>query len=228
MRSRGQFLFVAIVGVWLCSGMRGLAFPRDCANVCNLPGADCNTLCYVDFTDFVDGVSASCLDYGVYDNCPPGPPTPMPGDGTAGSGQGGTCPNASCDGDETCESCPKDCADTLCGGCGDSICAADEYGGYGPGHQAPQCSPQDPWCSYCPEDCGECDPQACWPQACGDESAQYQCAACDGDEDCETYSGWCATGFGRDHQCHTYCWDSTECPYPAVCYPGFNVCGPDV
>jgi hypothetical protein len=206
MRTKLRFFFIVLVAVWIAQYKVAHAVPRLCSEVCS-ESTDCNTTCYINLMDFESGVSATCLDYGVYGDCP-GDPAPSPGNGTAGSGQHGTCGNSQCDNGETCESCPKDCYGQ-CGGCGDSQCTANEYGGYHNGAQPPQCSTLEYWCEYCPDDCGECDPQACYPQVCGGESERYQCKSCTSNDQCdEAYSGaWCPF-YG---QCITWCYMDEEC-----------------
>lgn len=41
------------------------AFPDDCAEIC--PSSDCNTQCYENEMEFINGNMISCRDYGVYD-----------------------------------------------------------------------------------------------------------------------------------------------------------------
>lgn len=214
MRSRTKYLFLLIAALWVTQYARLGAYPRSCAIVCT-SSTDCNTLCYVALNDFINGIEATCLDYGVFDeeNCHP--TGWVAGDGTAGSGVGGTCGNGTCNSNETCDGCPQDCG-SLCGSCGDSICAADEYGGANVFSHAPLCGPTDTWCEYCDSDCGECDPGYCWPRVCGGYSERYQCANCTSDFQCDYQAdAWCATG--RDGVCHTSCGDDYQCPYPKVC-----------
>ena len=67
------------------------AFPDDCAEIC--PSSDCNTQCYENEMEFINGNMVSCRDYGVYDTdqmC---------------------CGDSVCDGEtgETLETCSADC-----------------------------------------------------------------------------------------------------------------------
>jgi hypothetical protein len=218
MRHKTKVLVLFVAVLWLKQDATLGAFPRQCSGICT-SSRDCNTVCYMTSLDFENGTQSTCLDYGVYDTgaCP-NPPF-VAGDGSPGSGEGATCGNDQCDSGESCEDCPRDCYDDSCGFCGDSFCAADEYGGAGSGYE-PQCSPGQGWCSYCPEDCGECQPQSCWPQACGGAGSRYQCGECNDNSDCDAYpEAWCATGFGKSHLCNTWCSSDYDCPDLKVCGP---------
>lgn len=217
MRTKTKLMLIFALAVWFKLNGSLYAFPRSCSNVCNLTGADCNTLCYMSDPDFQNGTYATCLDYGVYSTCP-GTPPPTPGDGTPGSGEGGSCPDGSCNNGETCDSCPADCS---CLSCGDSVCdTPSEYGGGGSGNP-PQCSSYEEWCQYCPEDCGDCDALSCYPQVCGGESSRYQCTNCsEENQDCAI--GWCAYGFDRSNQCENWCDSNYECPTGYFCSSGHD------
>lgn len=92
------------------------------------------------------------------------------------------CGDATCNGTETCSSCPRDCG--ACPSCGDGACNGSET------------------CSTCSADCGACAP-VCGDGTCngtetcsscsGDCGACPYCgdAICNGGETCSTCSGDC-------------------------------------
>jgi len=78
-----------------------------------------------------------------------------------------TCPNGSCSGTETCETCPADCGGPCCGQAG---CQAE--------FDEDKCN--------CPEDCGA----PCAEKKCGDDGCGGSCGVCGADQLCDS-SGQC-------------------------------------
>jgi hypothetical protein len=214
MKYSVRLLVIILTVFWIRQGTSVHAYPRSCDALCG-ETVECNTLCYPTELDFINGNEATCLDYDLCDLATCGTPC-SPGNGTPGSGTGPlvTCGDDSCDAYENCDNCPNDCSasEQACGICGDNYCTASEYGGAGTGFP-PQCSAYSGWCDYCDNDCGECSSGWCWPQVCGGSDERYQCKNCESTNECSYYgSAWCATGWDRDKLCHTFCWDTYECP----------------
>ena len=108
---------------------------------------------------------------------PPPPPVPY-------------CGDASCNGEETCETCPGDCG-ACAPFCGDGSCNGTET------------------CSTCEVDCGECAPE------CGDgtcDIGQETCETCP--EDCGECPSSCGDGTCNPDKenCNTCPIDCGECP----------------
>lgn len=185
MTRRFRWLFMLLVAVWVRLGAPVHAFPNDCADVCT-SGTTCTETCYPDELAFINGNAITCLQWGTYASpccgdgscnggetasscfsdchCPDGAcnagetTATCPQDCTDPGGGGGPgCGNGTCDAGEGCDTCVGDCHNE-CGYCGDGICSNAEIGGSGSGHEN-QCNPiTSTWCSYCPEDCGYCEP----------------------------------------------------------------------
>lgn len=112
------------------------------------------------------------------------------------------CGDSSCNGDETCDTCPADCG--VCPVCGDGTCNGDEE------------------CDVCVDDCGVCP-------FCGDgncdldvdedcNSCEADCGACDfcpgygGTDTCCQNSNPCGYDEGYWCDCSGTCeWEKTEC-----------------
>jgi hypothetical protein len=219
MKGRQVAVVILAAALWAERGSVVRAYPRDCSVICAATGSSCNDMCYVTEIDFENGNAATCLDYDEYDTCPPPPPTLTPGNGNAGSGKGSSCGNGTCDPNESCESCPQDRYNggnnnggQTCAPCGSGRCNDGDFGGYGSGNP-PQCSLSvpSPWCTYCPGDCGYCQPLACWPQVCHEQvdGGHGECVACSSDSQCGAYSNaWCDP---QTHTCETSCNTDSDC-----------------
>ncbi len=123
------------------------------------------------------------------------------------------CGDGQCTSDETCDNCTEDCGECL-PECGDDICGADEDCASCAG-DCGNCCPNevcgdDEDCESCPDDCGEC------PDPCGD-------GECAEDEDCESCPDDCECECG-DETCNG---DDTcdSCPADCVCECGDDLCG---
>lgn len=108
------------------------------------------------------------------------------------------CGDGTCNGDETCSTCPEDCGacPTVCG---DGVCEGDES------------------CSNCPEDCGAC-PTVCGDGVCEGDETEINCPA-----DCDTSGPACGNGTceaGED--CHTCPDDCVSFSHPRK---GESCCG---
>ncbi len=168
---------------------------------------------------------------------PPPPPPP-------------SCGDSSCNGDETCVTCPSDCG--ICPlFCGDSNCNGDETCVTCPfdcGTCPPTCGDNkcngDETCVTCPFDCGTCPP-TCGDNKCNGDETCVTCPSdcgicplfcgdsnCNGDETCVTCPFDCGTcpptcGDNKcngDETCVTCPSDCGTCPLPPALYCGNNIC----
>lgn len=247
MRSRIFFVTLVALWWVRCgtlAAQRGL-WPDDCNNVCSESGS-CTDTCYASEVDFDNDNRVSCYTFGVYGlpccgdgECTSGEDASTCfsdchcGDGicnagetgatcsqdcSAGGGSEGKCGNGTCDEGETCESCTGDChTEADCGYCGDGSCAGDEDGGAGSLNTGHCDQIAHTWCTYCPDDCGACDPQYCLENGgliCDDRTGQ--CTSCRIDDDCAGAGDYyCNDGTGK-------CTESDYCVLTSYCQSQFG------
>jgi hypothetical protein len=116
------------------------------------------------------------------------------------------CGDEACTGGESCGSCPEDCYASCV--CGDYSCDYPAEGG-GLGSAVGPCSLSGfENCTFCEEDCGECENGLCDPGVCDEESGD--CRDCRSSGECaESQIGHICAWFGQCVQCD----DSGQCGY---------------
>jgi hypothetical protein len=110
-------------------------------------------------------------------------------------GAGPTCGDGTCNGTETCSSCPQDCG-ACPPSCGDGTCNGTET------------------CSNCPQDCGAC------PPSCGDGTCNgtETCSNCP--QDCGACPPSCGNGICENGETSDNCCVDCGCPAGETCESG--------
>jgi hypothetical protein len=135
------------------------------------------------------------------------------------------CGDEVCNSGETCSGCIAD-GYALCT-CGDSVCDTPaEGGGVGNYSSWDTCEETGfPQCSFCPSDCGDCNPDFCRPQVC--DGLEGTCTECWTNGECEfSFSDLKACYFGECVECTSN--DHCTTPGKPICNQDDHICVPEV
>jgi len=99
------------------------------------------------------------------------------------------CGNNMCEAGESCQGCPEDCEESCV--CGDSNCNWPAESGGWPWDTCEDAALYFPntTCTYCAQDCGECDNELCANLNSGTCDGNGQCGRCD------EFRDTCASGY---------------------------------